>query len=181
MTTVATDQLVETIQDLKNAAMDALTAETPDAFSDLEKFVSEVEAYTREVQQTMWGDKARSVIGNLGTDAPLTPGDKETIRTFLISDAEFYLKHENDYGNWKRELTRLMDDLCRRANTIDETAIGDLRGVLKDAQRLVPDLRNYTEEQERVEKFNNALNSLDRSARDMLARLLTEQLRSTDR
>ncbi len=181
MTTVVTNQLVETIQDLKNAATEALTAETPDSFSNLEKFVSEVEAYTREVQQTMWGDKARNAIGNLGTDAPLTPDDRETIRTFLISDAVFYLKHENDYGNWKRELTRLMDDLTSRANIMDESTVGDLRGVLKDAQRLVPDLRNYAEEQERVEKFNNALNSLDRAARDMLARLLTEQLRSTDR
>ena len=103
------------------------------------------------------------------------------IRTFLVADAESYLEHENNYGDWKRELTRLMDDLARRSNMVDRNTIGDMRGVLKDAIRLVPDIRNYLEERERVEKFDNALKTLDEASCDMLARLMKEQLRSQNR
>ena len=74
-----------------------------------------------------------------------------------------------------------MDDLVQRANMTDRNTIGDLRGVLKDAIRLVPDIRNYLEERQRVEKFEQALNSLDGPSRDMLARLIKEQLSSPKR
>ena len=74
-----------------------------------------------------------------------------------------------------------MDDLCKRVNTVDRETIADLRGVLKDAIRLVPDIRNYLDEKRRVEKFEQALETLDKSSRDMLVRVLREQLRAHDR
>jgi len=55
------------------------------------------------------------------------------------------------------------------------------RGVLKDAIRLVPDIRNYLEERRRVEKFEVALHTFDATSRNALARLLTEQLGSDSR
>ena len=74
-----------------------------------------------------------------------------------------------------------MDDLVRRADTVDRGTISDMRGVLKDAVRLVPDIRNYLEEKERVAKFEGALNTLDDQSRKMLVKLMTEQLTSAKR
>lgn len=181
MTTVATDQLSETIQNLKGAAEAALANETADQFSDFEKYVNEVEAYVRETQQAFWADDAKATVKHLEKGEPLTQADRDAIRTFLVSDAERYLQHENNYGDWKRELQRLMDDLVRRSHVVDHDSIGDLRGVLKDAIRLVPDIRNYLEERERVEKFDRALSTLDAPSCQMLARLIKEQLRSSSR
>lgn len=181
MTTVAADQLTEAIQNLKVTASAALASECVQEFTDFEKYVNEVEAYVRETQQAMWADEAKATVKNLETGRPLTPADLDIIRMFLISDAVSYLEHENNYGDWKRELTRLMDDLARRANTVDRDTIGDLRGVLKDAIRLVPDIRNYLDEKQRVAKFEDAINTLDDASRKMLARLMNEQLTSTKR
>ena len=181
MTAVAADQIAETMQNLKETAEAALSSESADQLSDLERYVNEVEAYVRESQQAMWADQAGAAIRNLEKGAPITEADKEAIRTFLVCDADRYLAHENNYADWKHEFKRLMNDLVRRANMVDRNSIGDLRGVLKDAIRLVPDIRNYLEELKRLEQFEQALGSLDDSSRAMLARLMKEQLSSPNR
>ena len=48
--------------------------------------------------------------------------------------------------------------------------------MIKDAIRLVPDIRNYLDDLHRVEMFNQSLGALDDPTRATLARLLKEQL-----
>ncbi len=181
MTMADTDQLVETVQSLKEAAKNALAHESADDFEAFERYLNEVDAFVRETQQSLWANEARATLRRLEKGDPLNEQDNELIRAFLISDAERYLKHENNYQDWLTELKRLVDDLCKRVNTVDRDSIADIRGVLKDAIRLVPDVRNYLDEKRRVEKFEQAMDTLDKSSRDMLARLLREQLRSNKR
>jgi hypothetical protein len=181
MTTVSTDQLTETIQNYKQAADDALSSPTIEQFVDFEKFTNEVAGFVRETQQSMWQSEAKETIKNLETGRPLSPADHDIIRTFLVSDAEHYLKHENNFGDWKNELSRIVDDLSARVSTVDRHTIADMRGVLSDAIRLVPDIRNYLEEQGRVKKFEAAVETFDDSSRAMLAKLMKEQLQSTKR
>ena len=181
MTMAGTDQLSETIHSLKDAAMTALNKKSADAFANFERYLNEVEAYVREVQQSMWADEARATMRRLKKGDSLNESDREMIRAFLISDAEGYLANENNYADWVRELHRLIDDLERRVNVVDRESIVHLRGVLKDAIRLVPDIRNYLAERRRVEKFEQAMITLDQTSRDMLHRLLAEQLRDPNR
>lgn len=178
MPTAGTDQLTETIHSLRDAANTALANESADDFANFERYLSEVEAFVREVQQTMWGDDARATIRRLEKGEPLNDTDHDVIRAFLISDAQGYLAHENNYGDWLRELKRLIDDLETRVNMVDRDSIVDLRGVLRDAIRLVPDIRNYLTEKRRVEKFEQAVDTLDETSRDMLHRILAGKLRS---
>lgn len=179
--TTQTDQLNDTIHDLREAADSALASGTADDFATFERFVNEVEAYARELQQSMWGDEARAAIKHLQSGDTLTPDDRDVIRAFMISDAQAYLENENDFNNWITELKRLVGDVESRANNIDRDSIADFRGVLKDTIRLVPDIRNYYAEKLRVEKFEEALLTLDATSRKMLAQVMTEQLRSTNR
>lgn len=181
MTITSTDQLTDTFTALREAAETALANQCPDEFSGFEKYVNEVEVFVRETQQAMWADEAKQAIKRLEKGSPLTEADKDVIRTFLVSDAEHYLAVENNYGDWINELKRLVNDLQLRSRTADRHTIGEMRGVLKDAIRLVPDIRNYLEEQQRVEKFTTALQSLDQPSRDMLANLLRDQLKSEKR
>jgi len=181
MTTVDTNQLAETIHSLKEAADSALGNQSVDDFEAFERYLNQVEAYVREVQQSLWANEARATIRRLEKGDPLNEADYELIRTFLVSDADSYLKHENNYQDWVGELERLIADLDRRVEMVDRQSIADLRGVLKDAIRLVPDIRNYLDEQRRVERFEQSLKSLDADARKMLLRLLQDQLRNADR
>jgi hypothetical protein len=181
MALVQTDELIDTIEELVQASELALSTENVGQFTEFEKHVNEVDAYVREVQQGMWSDPAKTTIRNLERGEPLTPNDKELIETFLISDAEQYLKHENNYDDWKHELKRIMKEVKQRSRTVDQNTIGDLRGILKDAVRLVPDIRNYLDERGRVEKCKSALDNLNEPARKQLVNLLREQLSSPKR
>ena len=181
MTMADTDQLVETVQGLKEAATSALAHGSADDFEAFERYLSEVDAFVRETQQSLWANEAKATVRRLEKGDPLHPQDHDLIRAFLISDAQSYLAHENNYNDWLKELSRLVDDLCKQVSTVDRETIADLRGVLKDAIRLVPDIRNYLDEKRRVEKFEQALGTLDASSRDMLVRVLREQLRSQAR
>ncbi len=181
MTTVAPDRLCDTMQALKDAAETALRNEDANDFETFERYLNEVATFVREQQQAMWSDEAKRAIRNLETGNPLNDDDREVIRTFLVSDAERYLACENNYDDWRSELKRLVDDLVRRTATLDRHTIADLRGVLKDAIRLVPDIRNYLGERARVGEFEQALQALDKPSRDMLVGVLKEQLRSSAR
>ena len=181
MSTLSTDQLTETIQGLKNHADGAIRQPALEPFEALEKYVAEVEAYVREVQQGMWSEEAMQTLHKLEKNDPLDECDRDLLRVFLVSDAERYLAVENNYADWIAELRRLMEDLVRRVATVDRHTIADLRGVLKDAMRLVPDIRNFLDEKERVAKFRNAIDNLDPSSCKMLIKLLSEQLATAKR
>lgn len=181
MTTVATNELSEAIQELNEACTAAIAGNEVDAFANLETYISNVESYVRETQQALWASEARDAIERLQKREPLTATDKEVIRAFLVSDAEHYVAIENSFPDWIAELKRLTAELTKRAGAIDRESVAEMRGVLKDAIRLVPDIRNYLDEQRRVEKFEQSLQSLDKDARQMLLRLLKDLLRNSDR
>jgi len=181
MTTVDTDQLTETIESLQEAAKTALANESSEDFESFERYLSEVDGFVREMQQSAWADEAKATIRRLEKGDPLSAQDQALLRTFLISDAQAYLQEETNYGEWVRELQRLVGELSKRANTVTRDSIAELRGILKDAVRLVPDIRNYLDEKRRVEKFEGALTTLDKSSRDLLVRVLRESLRSEKR
>lgn len=181
MSTVDTDQLLDTITSLKEAASSALGNDSVDDLESFERYLNEVDAYVREMQQSAWTNEAKATIRRLEKGETLTNEDKSLIRAFLISDAEGYLQQENNFQDWKRELQRLVADMSKQANMVKRDSIPQLRGTLKDAIRLVPDIRNYMDEKRRVEKFEQALKTLDRPSREMLCRVLREQLFSAKR
>ena len=181
MSTVVTNQLSETIHGLKDAAGSALQHRSAEDFETFERYLSEVEGYVREVQQSLWAAEARGTIRRLEKGEPLNDADQNLLRAFLVADAQAYLRHENNFSCWVKELERIVADLGTRVVAADRESISDLRGVLKDAIRLVPDIRNYLEEQRRVEKCERALKQMDADSRTLLLSLLKEQLRSEKR
>ena len=181
MPTATTSKLAECIESLKEAGQSALDNPTVEDFIDIERQLSTIEAMIRESQQGMWASEAKATIKRLEKNHPLTEIDKDVIRAFIVSDAEHYLAQENNFHDWLREFRRLLDELARRAHVVDRHSIGDLRGVMKDAVRLAPDIRNYLEEQRRVDRFDLAQTDLETQSRAMLARILKEQLTSPSR
>lgn len=181
MATTTADQMCDTIQLLKNSAQSALANESVNEFDAFERYLNEVEAYVRELQQAEWADEARTTIRRLQKGEALTAADREVLRAFLVADAEAYLAHENNYDDWVHELRRLLGEVEKKSAKLDRKSLVDLRGILKDAIRLVPDIRNFLTEKQRVEKFDQAMSMLDQSSRQVLERLLNEQLRCSKR
>lgn len=181
MSALDTAQLSESIQNLKEAAGSALQNQSAEDFENFEQYLSTVDGFVREIQQSLWAPEAKTTIRRLEKGEPLNDADQNLIRAFLVSDAQAYLQQENNFKDWVRELERLVGSLETRVNCVDRASIASLRGVLKDAIRLVPDIRNYLDEQRRVEKCEQALKNLDNSSRMLLLSLLKEQLRSDKR
>ncbi len=199
MPTTATMSLTDAADTLQRAADSGLQNQSADEFETLERHLARFEAAVRERQQALWATEVRTALKHLEHRAPLTPADQQVIRVFLVSDAEQYLAQENNFPDWTAELRRLLGDITRRAQEIDgisspgsaesptltagaaspnnpRDAIAQLRGVLKDAIRLVPDIRNYLDEQRRVALFNEALTHIEEQTRQTLIQLLQDQL-----
>lgn len=142
----------------------------------VERQISKLDAQVRESQQSMWVVEVRAAIRRLENNEVLSEADLEVVRTFLISDAEQYLALENNYEEWVDELYRLIDEVAHRSENLNRDNIAELRGVLRDMSRVVPDIRNHLDEERRVLLFHNAVRTLDSDARRSLARLLRDQL-----
>lgn len=181
MPSAAPTVLQDTMAELTAMARAALMHQTSEDFNALERYLAEVEGYVREMQQSMWAREVKTAISHVEGGSPLTAADQEVIRAFLISDAEHYVALENNFPDWCQELQRLMDDLAKRVNTVDRSNIAELRAVMKDAQRLVPDIRNYLDEKQRIERFEQALSNLDASSRKMMGKILREAIESPKR
>jgi hypothetical protein len=69
----------------------------------------------------------------------------------------------------------------RLARCEDETTMSQLRGISKDAVRLMPSLRAYMEEKDRLDRFNRAMANLDEPNRQILTQVVSEMLSSPKR
>lgn len=182
MTVTQTNEWAECVDNLRRLTANALKSENADDFGIVEAQINRLEASVRELQQEVWSEQALVAIQHLDAGEQLSDQDVEVIKTFLVSDAERYLALENNYHDWINELNRLLDDVSQRVDKLDDpNNVADLRGVLKDAIRLVPDIRNYLDEKNRLDRFQQALGALDPQARQMLSQILKEQLTSATR
>lgn len=181
MMSVAANPLIEIVENLRNAVNADLDAGSSDGFELFEQDLNGLDAACREMQQKLWADEARTAVKHLERDEPLTPQDLDVIRVFLISDAERYVAMENNFLEWVNELKRLLGEIAKRLNTVDRDNIADVRGLLKDAVRLAPDIRNYLDEKKRIQQCKAALGSLDRQSREILAKVLKDDLATPSR
>lgn len=181
MSAAATTQLTQSVHSLSQRVETALKSSSVDELERFERQLGELSGLVRELQQGMWTDAARQAIAHLEGNETLTDADYEVIRIFMVADAEYYLANENNYDEWLDELRRLIGEMSRTAGKVDRESVGNLRGILKDAQRLVPSIRNYFEEKQRITKFDAAVHSLDSSSRKLMAEILREQLNSAQR
>jgi hypothetical protein len=178
MATLEAVDLSAAVQALRQLSERALREQSADDLELVEQRINELDATVREWHQSLWASELKSAMRHLEGDQALSEPDAHAIRAFLICDAERYLKQENNFNEWVQELRRLLCEIENRLGTADRESIADLRGVIKDAVRLVPDIRNYLDERRRVALFEQGLKNLDAPARATLVRLLRDQLYS---
>lgn len=176
MSNFSSESLKAAIDSLRHTAEAAIRDRSTDDIEMVERQIGKLDTIVREAQQSMWAVEVRTAIRRLENNETLSEADLDVVRTFLISDAEQYLALENNFDDWVGELRRLLNDIAQRAAQIDRNNIAELRGVLKDMTRLVPDIRNHLDEERRVLIFHNAVRALDPESRKTLARLLRDQL-----
>jgi hypothetical protein len=178
MKSIDSMELAGMARTLETFVHSALRDKTAESFESLEQQVNRLDSFIRELQQSRCADEARHSIRRLEGNEPLTDNDRNIIRSLVVGDAECYLEQQNNLNNWLEELERLNQHMQHLADAQDEQDIRELHGVVKDAVHLLPNIRSYMEDKERLDRFNAALASLDDANRKLLVEVLREKLAS---
>ena len=135
----------------------------------------------REQIQATTAAQVTPLISRLEADGPIGPKDLELIRLWVVGDAEYYVKTENDLSAWVAELDRLLGVLRQlRSEVATPTTMARMEATVSDALRVANDIIFYRQQEERVRSFENATHQLNRDDKQTLARLLARKLSSED-
>jgi hypothetical protein len=133
----------------------------------------------REQIQAATAAQVAPLITALQADGPVEPDDLDLIQLWLVGDAEYYLKMENDFPAWIAELNRLIGVLRDlRSEAVTPTTMSRVEATVRDALRVSADIVFYRQQEERVRSFHNAAMDLTRDDKRILAGLLAEKLQS---
>jgi hypothetical protein len=175
--------LSEAFSSVETIGRSALGRMTVEEFSTFERALEQLEVFLRETVQAHCADAALAALGHIENGKTLTKSDRRVIEQLLVADAKAYIEVEDNFRDWVDELRRLLADMDARSREVEPSVdqLQELRGLTRDAMRLVPSIRNYLDEQTRIDKFDASLESMDTQARQVLARLIRDQINRPDR
>lgn len=114
-------------------------------------------------------------------DGPIEAKELELIRLWLVGDAEYYVKTENDFPQWLAELDRLLGVLRQlRSEAATPPTMARMEATVQDARRVAGDIAFFQAQQERIRSFQTATTQLNREDKQTLAHLLERKLGSED-
>ena len=152
-------QLNDTIQKTLDLASRCTQAETSDNYGILGDQVEELEAQAREAFQSNMN--FGSLLPKLKAGKPLTPDDLKTLELLIVGDAEYFLKYETEFDNWKNEIKQLIGEISKlqsgsRGNDPDVDGLMHLRALCAEVRRVLPAIVYYLDQKERAKKFQEA-------------------------
>ena len=99
----------------------------------------------------------------------------------MVGDAEGYVKMENNFQDWLKEYQRLKDVIADWENKVASVEeLVEVHGVLEDAIKVADAMAHYLDDQERVARFENAINNLNAEDNRFIANLLKSMLASPE-
>jgi len=137
--------------------------------------------YLREQMQAETSEKISMIINNLKSDGEMTESDLMLIRLWVVGDAASYVQMENDYQKWLEELNRLLGVIEElKGQDLSLENMYKLQGTARDAIRVIGDIVFFKQQQERINKFENASKNLNSGNKLVLAKILKQKLESEE-
>ena len=137
--------------------------------------------YLREQMQAETSEKISMIINNLKSDEEMTESDLMLIRLWIVGDAASYVQMENDYQKWLEELNRLFGVIEElKGQDLSLENMYKLQGTARDAIRVIGDIVFFKQQQERINKFENASKNLNSGNKLVLAKILKQKLESEE-
>ena len=137
--------------------------------------------YLREQMQAETSEKISMIINKLKSDEEIPESDLMLIRLWIVGDAASYVQMENDYQKWLEELNRLfavIEELKGQALSLEN--MYKLQGTARDAIRVIGDIVFFKQQQERINKFENASKNLNSGNKLVLSKILKQKLESAE-
>ena len=160
---------------------DAQKTEDADAYMRLAAIFSEFEGQLREYIQDSSKDAVGGIIKKLEAGQEISNDETQLIKLWIVGDAEYYATLENNFNDWTQELKRLMDQINLMNNPQpDPVAASNLRAMLRDGMRLLPNIIFFLDQKTRVNNFAVSVATLDTEGKLFLIRLLKNKLTSKE-
>ncbi len=133
----------------------------------------------REQIQAATAAPVARLIETLRADGPVGAEDLELIRLWVVGDADYYVKSENDFPAWMTEMDRLLGVLrSLGAEAMTLTVMARMEATVRDALRVAGDIVFYRQQEGRVRSFNDATARMTRADKQILAGILAQKLDS---
>jgi hypothetical protein len=121
----------------------------------------------------------------LNRDEDLTPDDIRVIEKWVIGDADYYSKIENNLIDWIGECKRLCAILSSYTyNESEQNTIKlfELGAILTDLKYTLSDIIRYADAINRVDRFRSSIGAgtLNQETKKWLAELMGQQLVSDE-
>jgi len=137
--------------------------------------------YLREQMQAEKSKKRSMMINKLKSDEEIPESDGMLIRLWIVGDAASYVQMENDYQKWLEELNRLFGVIEElKLQELSLEIIYKLQGTVRDAIRVIGDIVFFKQQQDRINKFENASKNLSSENKLVLAKILKQKLESEE-
>ena len=136
----------------------------------------------RQAIEQATAEAVAAIIGKLENNQPLNDAEKQTVKLWVVGDAEGYVKMENSFQDWLQDYRRLMEVIAAgegQTGSIQELV--EMHGVLEDAIKVADAVAHYLDDQERVARCANALSNLNAEDNKFIAGMLKSMLASPDR
>ena len=136
----------------------------------------------RQAIEQATAEAIAAIIGKLENNQPLNDAEKQTVKLWVVGDAEGYVKMENSFQDWLEEYRRLLDviaDWEGKTGSVQELV--EVHGVLEDAIKVADAVSHFLEDRERVARFENAMSNLNAEDNKFIAGMLKSMLASPDR
>jgi hypothetical protein len=149
------------------------------SFQKLSEPLQRLAEVLREDYQASVAGPVRVIVEKLQTGETLTPQEIKLVETFIVGDAESYVRLENDFQSWTAELARLVKNLGMKSRGLDGTALLDAVGEIEDARRVLGDICYYLEQKERIARFRRTVaDGINPGRAQTLVDILEQQLES---
>jgi hypothetical protein len=100
---------------------------------------------------------------------------------WIVGDAASYVQMENDYQKWLEELNRLFGVIEElKLQELSLEIIYKLQGTVRDAIRVIGDIVFFKQQQDRINKYENASKNLSPENKLALAKILKQKLESEE-
>jgi len=136
----------------------------------------------RQAIEQATAEAIAAIIGKLEKNQPLDEAEKQTVKLWVVGDAEGYVKMENNFQDWLEEYRRLLDIIAAwEGKTGSVQELVEVHGVLEDAIKVADAVAHYLEDRERVARFESAMSTLNAEDNKFIAGMLKSMLASPDR
>lgn len=175
-----TDMTALTAQ-VSSALSSARQSKTSTEYDLLAQQISDLAAAAREVMQASLNKQYLDIVRKLESGRPLSDNELKLIELIIVGEAESFLRHESDIGQWLEEL----EALIAKTEAVESSGLDSVeklmrvRALCRDSGDVANRIALFYREKERVDSFRQSTaGPLTAEARATLAGVIRAMMAS---